>query len=70
MGRTIKFAVLTSLGICVGLGALWALTGFSSFGLDADDLSFLLPGIVLTVIVAVALMAAMDYSNQSGKDEL
>jgi len=70
MGKTIAFAIVTTAGICVGLAALWALTGFSSFGLDADDLSFLIPGVVLTIMVAVALMAAMVYSNRSGKDEL
>jgi hypothetical protein len=70
MSKTVTFAIATSVGICVGLAALWALTGFSSFGLDADDLAFLIPGIVLTVMVAVALMAAMVYSNRSGKDEL
>jgi hypothetical protein len=70
MGKTVTFAIVTTVGICVGLAVLWALTGFSSFGLDADDLSFLIPGVVLTIIVAVALMGAMVYSNRSGKDEL
>jgi hypothetical protein len=70
MKRAISFAVITSAGIMIGLLALWALTGFSSFGLNSDDLAFLLPGIVLTALMTVALMAAMVYSNRSGKDEL
>ena len=44
MKRTIIFALLSTGGICAGLPALWALTGFSSFGLDRDDLPLLLPG--------------------------
>jgi hypothetical protein len=68
--RAIGFALICFAGIFVGLFAMWALTGFSSFGLDADDLAFLLPGIVLTTLVTVALMAAMVYSNRSGKDEV
>ena len=70
MSRAIGFAALTSAGIFAGLLALWALTGFSSFGLDSDDLAFLVPGVVLTILIAVALMAVMVYSNRSGRDEV
>ena len=70
MKDTIKFALLSTAGIVAGLAVLWALTGFSSFGLDSDDLSFLLPGVVLTILLTVALMAAMVHSNRSGSDKV
>ena len=70
MKQTIIFALLSMACIVAGLFVLWALTGFSSFGLDRDDLSFLLPGVVMTVLLAVALMAAMVHSNRSGSDKV
>ena len=70
MKRTIIFALLSTGGIVAGLLALWTLTGFSSFGLDRDDLSFLLPGVVITILLAVALMAAMVHSDRSGTDKV
>ncbi|MFI5461197.1 MAG: hypothetical protein ACHRXM_37805 [Isosphaerales bacterium] len=59
MKDAIRFAVITSAGTIVGLLALWSVTGFSSFGLGSDDLAFLIPGIVFTILVAVALMTVM-----------
>ncbi len=70
MKRTVVFALLSMAGIVAGLFVLWALAGFSSFGLDRDDLSFLLPGVVVTVLLAVALMAVMVHSNRSGSDKI
>jgi hypothetical protein len=70
MKRTIIFALFSMGGIVAGLLALWALTGFSSFGLDRDDLSFLLPGVVMTILLTVGLMAAMVYSDRSGTDKV
>ena len=70
MKRTIIFALLSTGGIVAGLLALWTLTGFSSFGLDRDDLSFLLPGVVMTILLTVGLMAAMVYSDRSGTDKV
>jgi hypothetical protein len=68
--QTVIFSLLTTGGIFAGLLVLWAITGFSSFGLNSDDLSFLLPGVVMTVLLTVALMAAMVHSNRSGSDEI
>ena len=68
--RTFVFAGLSTAGIFAGLLALWAITGFSSFGLNSDDLSFLVPGVLLTVLLTVGLMAVMVYSNRSGGDEV
>jgi len=70
MKRTVIFALLSTGGIVAGLLALWTLTGFSSFGLDRDDLSFLLPGVVMTILLTVGLMAAMVYSDRSGTDKV
>ena len=70
MKRTVIFALLSTGGIVAGLLALWTFTGFNSFGLDRDDLSFLLPGVVITILLAVALMAAMVYSDRSGNDRI
>jgi hypothetical protein len=70
MKQTVIFALFSMAGIIGGLFVVWALTGFSSFGLDRDDLSFLLPGVVMTVLLTVALMAAMVHSNRSGSDKV
>ncbi|MBV9111348.1 MAG: hypothetical protein JOY67_00845 [Hyphomicrobiales bacterium] len=68
--RTLVFAGLSTAGIFAGLFVLWAVSGFSSFGLNSDDLSFLVPGVLLTVLLTVALMAVMVHSNRSGSDEV
>jgi hypothetical protein len=65
----VRFFVLSMGGILGVSFILWALTGFSSFGLESDDLAFLVPGAIFTCALAVALMAAMFYSDRSGKDE-
>ena len=70
MRQTIIFAGLSTVGIFVGLLLLWAICGFSSFGLNSDDLSFLVPGVLFTVLLAVALMAVMVHSNRSGSDKI
>jgi hypothetical protein len=70
MSWAIKFSLLC-LGGIAGLSLLaWAMTGFSTFGLDADDFKFLALGSVFTCLLAVALMGAMFYSDRSGKDEI
>ena len=64
----IRFSVISFVAIVVlGLVA-WALTGFSTFGLDADDFKFLFFGSLFTIMLAVGLMAAIFYSNRSGSD--
>jgi len=70
MKGAIRFATITSLGTLAGLFVLWAITGFSSFGLDSDDLAFLIPGIIFTILVAIALMTGMIYSNRTGADDI
>ncbi len=70
MKWSIRFALLCIAGmIALGFSA-WALTGFSTFGLDADGFKFLAGGSIVTCLVAVALMTAMFYSNRSGSDEI
>lgn len=70
MRWSIRFALLCMAGMA-GLGLLaWALTGFSTFGLDADDFKFLAGGSVATCLLAIGLMTAMFYSNRSGGDEI
>jgi hypothetical protein len=49
---------------------VWAASGFSTFGLDADDFKFLALGSIFTCLLAIALMAAMFYSDRSGKDQI
>ena len=70
MAWMIRFFVICMAGIVGVLFVVWALTGFSSFGLDRDDLSFLLPGVVMTILLTVGLMAAMVYSDRSGTDKV
>ena len=70
MKWSIRFALLCLLGF-IGLGLiLWAVTGFSTFGLDADDFKFLAGGSIVTCLLAIGLMTAMFYSNRSGGDEI
>jgi hypothetical protein len=53
MAWMVRFFVLCMAGILGLLLIVWALTGFSSFGLDADDLAFLVPGVIFTCALAV-----------------
>jgi hypothetical protein len=66
----IKFSLLCVAAIVVVGLALWALTGFSNFGLDTDDFEFLALGSVFTCLIGIGLMAAVFYSDRSGRDVL
>jgi hypothetical protein len=70
MSSAIKFSLLCMAGIVGLLLIAWAVTGFSTFGLDADDFKFLALGSLFTCLLAVGLMAAIFYSNRSGKDDI
>ena len=70
MNWTVRFSIACVAIIIGGAFAIWALAGFSSFGLDTDDLKFLVLGSVFTLLLAVGLMAAIFYSNRSGSDEV
>jgi hypothetical protein len=70
MSTAIKFSVLCIGGIIALFLLIWAVSGFSTFGLDADDFKFLALGGLFTCLLAVGLMAAMFYSDRSGKDDI
>lgn len=49
--------------------AIWACFGFQGPGLDEPGTVALILGIVLTIGLAVGLMALMFYSNRTGRDD-
>ncbi len=60
-----------SIGGAVGLIVLFfAFFGFRWLGLDVPATIALILGMVLTVGLAVGLMALMFYSSRSGRDEM
>jgi hypothetical protein len=70
MPWAVKFSLLCVAAI-TGVGLMsWALTGFSTFGLDAGDFEFLALGSIFTCLVGIGLMAVVFYSDRSGMDQL
>jgi len=70
MSPVIKFSLLCIAAI-IGVSLIvWALAGFSSFGLDSDDFEFLALGSVFTCLLGIGLMAAMFYNDPSSRDQL
>lgn len=68
-----KWVINYSL-ICIGaivavLGILWASNGFSTGGLSGHGIAAIVLGVTFSVLLAVALMALVFYSNRSGRDE-
>jgi hypothetical protein len=70
MNWVVRFSLISVAGIIGASFIIWALTGFSKFGLDPDDFEFLALGSIFTCLVAVGLMAAIFYSNRSGADDI
>jgi hypothetical protein len=68
-----KWIVNYSL-ICIGaivavLAVLWASNGFSAGGLSGHGIAAIVLGTTFSVLLAVALMALVFYSNRSGQDD-
>lgn len=68
-----KWIVTYSLA-CVGaivavLALLWASNGFSTGGLSGHGIAAIVLGVTSSVLLAVALMALVFYSNRSGQDD-
>jgi hypothetical protein len=66
MNWAIRFSLICFGAIVVVFLAVWALSGFSHFGLDADDFMFLGLGSLFTILLAIALMAAMFAGERKG----
>jgi hypothetical protein len=68
-----KWLVTFSLGsvgaIAAILAVLWGATGFSTGGLSSHGIAAIVLGVTFSVLLAVALMALVFYSNRSGQDE-
>jgi hypothetical protein len=68
-----KWIFTFSVG-CVGaivavLAVLWAANGFGTGGLSGNGIAAIVLGVTFSVLLAVALMALVFYSNRSGQDE-
>ena len=68
-----KWVINYSL-MCVGaivavLAVLWASNGFSTGGLSGHGIAAIVLGVTLSVLLAVALMALVFYSNRSGRNQ-
>ncbi len=69
-----KRLVIFAAGCAGSVGAvvvlIWALHGFIGPGLPLAGLVAMVLGMVLTVALAIGLMALLFYSNRSGYDEV
>jgi hypothetical protein len=68
-----KWLITFSLGsvgaIATILAVLWGANGFSTGGLSGHGIAAIMLGVTFSVLLAVALMALVFYSNRSGQDE-
>jgi len=71
--QSMKWFVTFSLGsvgaIIAILAVLWGSNGFSTGGLSGHGIAAIVLGVTFSVLLAVALMALVFYSNRSGRDE-
>ncbi|HYE50707.1 MAG TPA: hypothetical protein VEB20_14025 [Azospirillaceae bacterium] len=68
--RWIAWFSALSMGLVgVVLFALWAWTGFEGFGISVRGTIALVVGGLLTVALAVGLMALVFHSARTGQDE-
>lgn len=65
----LRFSIVSVGSIAVLIALAWIVFGFHSLGLDASATIALTLGIVLSVALAVGLMALMFYSDRSGRDD-
>ena len=65
-----RYVIGSTGGVAALLLLIWAFFGFQSLGLDVPGTIALILGVVLTISVAVALMALIFYSNRSGRDDM
>ncbi|MBX6321107.1 MAG: hypothetical protein IRY94_04700 [Rhodospirillaceae bacterium] len=63
------FVGLCAALIVVGLGVLWAGSGFESLGVSGSILAALILTVVFVSALGVGLMALMFHSSRSGQDE-
>jgi hypothetical protein len=64
-----RFLLGSTGGAAALLLAVWAVSGFQRLGLDGPATIALTLGIVLSIGLAVALMALMFYSSRTGRDD-
>jgi uncharacterized membrane protein len=69
MKWALTFAVSCLGAIAAILALVWMLNGFSTGGISTHGIVAIVLGVTLTVLLAVALMALVFYSNRSGQDE-
>jgi len=65
----INYSLLCISAVVVVLAAGWASNGFTTGGLSGHGIVAIVLGVTFSVLLAVALMALVFYSNRSGHDE-
>lgn len=63
------FLAASALPLVAALLALWAATGFDTWGLSTEGVIALVVGSLLTGGLTIGLMALVFHSSRSGHDE-
>jgi predicted RND superfamily exporter protein len=69
MRREILFVVACNGFLAVALAVAWAAGAFAYLGVDSGIATAIVVGLVVASEVAIALMALVFYSEESGQDE-
>jgi hypothetical protein len=69
MRWVLRTAAWSAAALVVIALAIWALFGFSGWGLEPHMIAAVLLGSALTVALTVGLTLLMIYSNRSGHDD-
>ncbi len=67
--KTVRFAAITTVGLLALIGVVAALSGLEVFHAGPHVVFALALGVVMTILVAVGLMALVFHSDRSGLDE-
>jgi len=68
MNWIVSFPTACIAFIAAMVAVIWAAGGFHTAGLSTTGLIAILGGVAATVLLAVALMALVFYSDRSGRD--
>ena len=69
MRRVILFVVACNGFLAVALAVAWAAGAFAYLGVNSGIATDIVVGLVVASEVAIALMALVFYSEESGQDE-
>jgi len=68
MNWIVSFPTACCAFIAAVVAVVWAAGGFNTAGLSTTGIVAILGGVTVTVLLAVALMALVFYSDRSGRD--